>query len=85
MEGGKVGGLGGPMGSDGSYTQQQLLLAPPTASMYYESREKAVTEVEKTIGELGTLQPNQQSFTTHVFNTSYQRTFTTHLINILYQ
>ena len=54
MEGGKVGGLGGPMGSDGSYTQQQLLLAPPTASMYYESREKAVTEVEKTIGELGT-------------------------------
>lgn len=34
---------------------QQLLLAPPAASQYYESREIAVTEVEKTIGELGTL------------------------------
>lgn len=35
--------------------QQQLLLAPPASVQYYESREQAVTEVEKTIGELGTL------------------------------
>lgn len=35
--------------------QQQLLLAPPQASQYYDQREQAVTEVEKTIGELGTL------------------------------
>lgn len=35
--------------------QQQLLLAPPSNAQYYESREAAVTEVEKTIGELGTL------------------------------
>lgn len=34
---------------------QQLLLAPPAASMYYDTRVQAVTEVEKTIGELGTL------------------------------
>eukprot|EP01035_Chromulina_nebulosa_P020995 gene20995-27208_t len=33
----------------------QLLLAPPVISQYYETREKAVTEVEKTIGELGQL------------------------------
>lgn len=35
--------------------QQQLLLAPPQATYYYESREQAVTEVEKTISELGQL------------------------------
>lgn len=35
--------------------QQQLLLAPPANNQYYEAREQAVTEVEKTIGELGTL------------------------------
>ena len=35
---------------------QQLLLAPPPATLqYYESREQAVTEVEKTINELGGL------------------------------
>lgn len=35
---------------------QQLLLEPLSASnIYYESREQAVTEVEKTIGELGSL------------------------------
>lgn len=35
--------------------QQQLLLAPPASMQYYESREVAVNEVEKTIGELGQL------------------------------
>ena len=35
--------------------QQQLLLAPPANLQYYESREVAVSEVEKTIGELGQL------------------------------
>lgn len=35
--------------------QHQLLLAPPVSVQYYESREMAVNEVEKTIGELGTL------------------------------
>jgi syntaxin 5 len=35
--------------------QRQLLLAPPVDLQYYESREKAVTEVEKTIRELGQL------------------------------
>jgi syntaxin 5 len=35
--------------------EQGLLLAPPQASQYYEAREEAVTEVEKTINELGTL------------------------------
>jgi syntaxin 5 len=36
--------------------QQQLLLEPlSTDNQYYESRETAVTEVEKTIGELGQL------------------------------
>jgi syntaxin 5 len=34
--------------------EQQLLLAPPDATMqYYASREQAVNEVEKTINELG--------------------------------
>jgi len=37
------------------YMQQQLLLAPPATQQYFESREQAVTEVEKTIGELGKL------------------------------
>ena len=35
--------------------QQALLLAPPIVNQYYESREQAVTEVEKTIAELGNL------------------------------
>jgi syntaxin 5 len=35
--------------------QQQLLLAPPASLQYFEGREVAVSEVEKTIGELGTL------------------------------
>eukprot|EP01041_Mallomonas_annulata_P008218 gene8218-16895_t len=37
------------------YQQQQLLLAPPATQQYFEAREQAVTEVEKTIGELGQL------------------------------
>eukprot|EP01038_Epipyxis_sp_PR26KG_P010229 gene10229-13761_t len=35
--------------------QQQLLLPPIADNQYYDAREKAVTEVEKTIGELGQL------------------------------
>lgn len=35
--------------------QQQLLLDPIAETQYFDAREKAVTEVEKTIGELGTL------------------------------
>ena len=35
--------------------QQVLLVMPPSNMQYYESREQAVTEVEKTISELGTL------------------------------
>lgn len=38
----------------GNLQQQQFLVAPPS-QQYYEAREQAVTEVEKTIGELGTL------------------------------
>jgi syntaxin 5 len=38
-----------------SFNQQQLLLQPPTSAQYFETREAAVTEVEKTIGELGVL------------------------------
>mmetsp|Transcript_5291 Transcript_5291/g.5435 ORF Transcript_5291/g.5435 Transcript_5291/m.5435 type:complete len:342 (+) Transcript_5291:187-1212(+) len=34
---------------------QQLLLAPPATQQYFEQREQAVTDIEKTIGELGTL------------------------------
>jgi syntaxin 5 len=35
---------------------QQLLVAPPSVeTQYYDSRERAVTEVEKTIVELGTI------------------------------
>jgi len=37
------------------HAQQQLLLAPPANQQYYESREKAVGEVEGTIHELGQL------------------------------
>eukprot|EP00596_Hydrurales_sp_CCMP1899_P004278 CAMPEP_0119035092 /NCGR_PEP_ID=MMETSP1177-20130426/2058_1 /TAXON_ID=2985 /ORGANISM="Ochromonas sp, Strain CCMP1899" /LENGTH=237 /DNA_ID=CAMNT_0006992993 /DNA_START=426 /DNA_END=1135 /DNA_ORIENTATION=+ len=51
-------GGGGKMDLESNnYMQQsqQFLLAPPAASQYYESREIAVTEVEKTIGELGNL------------------------------
>lgn len=40
---------------DNQQEQQQLLLEPIGNSQYYEAREQAVTEVEKTIGELGTL------------------------------
>lgn len=35
--------------------QQQLLLEPVASNEYYEAREKAVSEVETTIGELGQL------------------------------
>ena len=31
--------------------EQQLLLAPPATAQYYDSREKATTEVERTIGD----------------------------------
>lgn len=49
------GGSNSGMVYDASHTQQ-LLLEPITGnSQYYDSREKAVSEVEKTIGELGTL------------------------------
>ena len=37
------------------YQQQQLLLAPVANQEYYQGREQAVNEVEKTIGELGSL------------------------------
>ena len=37
------------------YTQQQLLVSPVVSQQYYEAREQAVTEVEKTIHELGSL------------------------------
>jgi syntaxin 5 len=41
-------------GGRGLAPEQQLLLAPPNATQqYYEAREVAVNEVEKTIGELG--------------------------------
>jgi len=43
--------LGGALGAQ----EQRLLLAPPTQSRYYEEREGAVQEVEKTIVELGSL------------------------------
>ena len=35
--------------------QQQLLLAPVASQEYHQGREQAVNEVEKTIGELGSL------------------------------
>lgn len=37
------------------YSQQQLLLAPVANQEYYQGREQAVNEVEKTIHELGSL------------------------------
>jgi len=37
------------------YNQQQLLLAPVASQDYYQGREQAVNEVEKTIHELGSL------------------------------
>ena len=48
---------GGSITGGGSvvHGQQALLLAPPIVNQYYESREEAVTEVEKTIAELGNL------------------------------
>jgi syntaxin 5 len=39
----------------GQQQEQQYLLAPLAETQYYDARERAVTEVEKTIGELGTL------------------------------
>jgi len=62
-EAGGGGGAGGkaqyytPYGADQQQQQQQqqLLLAPPATQQYYESRERAVGEVESTIGELGQL------------------------------
>ena len=44
-------------GTDLEYAgeQQQLLLDPIAESQYFDARERAVTEVEKTIGELGSL------------------------------
>ncbi len=48
--GGSINNSGGVMQG-----QQALLLAPPIVNQYYESREEAVTEVEKTIAELGNL------------------------------
>ena len=63
--GGGGGGGGGvkqqyytPYGTDQQqqhHQQQQLLLAPPVTQQYYKTREKAVGEVESTIGELGQL------------------------------
>lgn len=46
--------------SDSSAQNQQhqtqtMLLAPPSEVQYYDQRQQAVTEVEKTIAELGTL------------------------------
>lgn len=37
------------------HSTQMMLLAPPSEVQYYDQRQQAVTEVEKTIGELGTL------------------------------
>lgn len=44
-----------PFEQDQIHSQQQFLLAPIAETQYYDQREKAVSEVEKTIGELGTL------------------------------
>lgn len=38
-----------------SHPSQMMLLAPPSEVQYYDQRQQAVTEVEKTIAELGTL------------------------------
>lgn len=43
------------VGNDFMQQNQQLMFAPLAVNQYYESREIAVTEVEKTIGELGNL------------------------------
>jgi len=49
------GGFSSSSSSHGN-EMQQLLVVPPSAELqYYESREKAVSEVEQTIGELGTI------------------------------
>lgn len=53
-----LGGVDPEQGGSGAGEQQlerQFLLAPLAEEQYYDSRERAVTEVEKTIGELGTL------------------------------
>lgn len=44
-----------PYDSTSSQLQQHQLLVVPPSQNYYESREQAVTEVEKTIVELGSL------------------------------
>jgi syntaxin 5 len=49
-----------PYNQDHSHPEQKqhaqmMLLAPPSEVHYYDQRQQAVTEVEKTIGELGTL------------------------------
>lgn len=40
---------------EGGQSEQQLLLDPIAESQYFDARERAVTEVERTIGELGSL------------------------------
>lgn len=58
LRAGSVDEAGGNTGFvyDATQSQQQLLLEPISgSSQYYDAREKAVSEVEKTIGELGTL------------------------------
>jgi syntaxin 5 len=45
----------GDTAESGGQLERQFLLAPLAETQYYDSRERAVTEVEKTIGELGTL------------------------------
>lgn len=53
---GKSNGSSTNNGNYGNESHQQLLLAPPPASLqYYEAREQAIGEVEKTIHELGSL------------------------------
>lgn len=48
-------GMNSNFHSNANSEQTQLLLAPLATTQYYESREIAVNEVEKTIGELGQL------------------------------
>jgi syntaxin 5 len=46
---------GGTPGPPMHLQQQELLLAPVASHEYYQGRQQAVNEVEKTIGELGSL------------------------------
>lgn len=48
-------GTPGDMEGGGGSETQQLLLDPIAESQYFDARERAVTEVERTIGELGSL------------------------------